>query len=170
MHSMRSAWIAMGGVWALLVVGCSTTSEYNPFASVSSYETIVIEDFGGPGRSGYEFAERVAQAFASEGIGGRIVRSIDEEGRALRVQGVVTRYSRGNAAMRLRYRHNIGNARFAAKALVTDNETGELIARVYLNESYDAVRDRSQRIHQDLDVLAERAAQVFAKELAESSP
>ena len=150
-------------------MGCRTTSEYNPFASVSSYDTIVIEDFEGPGRSGYEFAERVAQAFATEGIGSRIVRS-QETGRALRVEGVVTRYSRGNAAMRLRYGHNIGNARFAAKAVVTDNETGELVARVYLNESYDAVRDRNQRIHQDVDALAERAAQDFAKKLADSSP
>ena len=63
-----------------------------------------------------------------------------------------------------------GRRRFAATVVVTDRETGELVAKVFLKESYDAIRERDRRIHQEIDELAERAAQEFVTQLLESVP
>ena len=164
---MGSLWIAaVAWIAIFLSHGCRTSSAFNPFVSIGSYKTLVIEDFEGPGSSGHVFAERVARALALEGHFEAILRK-DPESRAARIRGRISRYDRGNAALRLRYGHNLGNARFSATVIVEDYESGELIASIKLSESYDS-SDPHNRVHQDLDALAERAAQQLAVELMNS--
>jgi len=68
--------------------------------------------------------------------------------------------------MRLRYGHNIGNASFAAIVRLEDYHTGDFVGVVKLKETYRVV-DRQNRILQDVDDLAERAAQDLATQLLE---
>jgi hypothetical protein len=68
--------------------------------------------------------------------------------------------------MRLRYGHNIGNARFSAVVQIEDFATGDFVASFSLSETYDTTRDR-ERVHQDLDTLVERAAVRLAEKLTE---
>lgn len=150
---------------ALLLAGCSSIEDYNPFAEIGSIDTVVIEDFEGPGTAGFEFSERVARSIKATGQFLDILRE-KPPGKALRIRGKITRYSRGNPATRLRYGHNIGNARFYAVVQVQDYETGDFVASFALNETFDTTRDR-ERVNQDLDTLVERAAIRLAEKLAE---
>jgi len=145
--------------------GCHSTTEYNPFVDVDAYEVVVVEDFEGPGKSGYELAARVTRALSTAGLFSSVVRA-EPDGPALRLRGEVTDYDRGNPAMRLRYGHNIGNASFAAIARLEDYHTGDFVGVVKLKETYRVV-DRQNRILQDVDDLAERAAQDLATQLLE---
>jgi hypothetical protein len=147
------------------ISGCRTVSDYNPFAEIGSFESVVIEDFEGPGTAGFEFSERVARSVQSTGLFSQILRE-EPLGEALRIRGKITRYSRGNPAMRLRYGHNIGNARFSAVVQIEDFATGDFVASFSLSETYDTTRDR-ERVHQDLDTLVERAAVRLAEKLTE---
>ena len=38
--------------------GCLSTTEYNPFVDIDVSRGVVVEDFEGPGKAGYEFAAR----------------------------------------------------------------------------------------------------------------
>jgi hypothetical protein len=147
------------------LAGCHSTTEYNPFVDVDAYEVVVVEDFEGPGKSGYEFAARVTRALSTAGLFSSVVRA-EPDGPALRLRGEVTDYDRGNPAMRLRYGHNIGNASFAAIVRLEDYHTGDFVGVVKLKETYRVV-DRQNRILQDVDDLAERAAQDLATQLLE---
>ncbi len=159
--------VGIAGLLAFLFLlsGCRSRSEYNPFVDMGSYDTVVIEDFEGPGNAGYSFAERVARSLARETHFRRILRESPETA-ALRIRGRITRYSRGNPAMRLRYGHNIGNARFSAAVRIEDSRTGDFVASLVLNETYDQSKDR-ERVHQNLDTLMERAAVHLAEEIRE---
>lgn len=157
----------IGALVQLLVLvalaGCRSTNEYNPFFDIADYDTVVVEDFEGHDTVGYAFAERVGRSLTDTGKFTRIVRE-KPEGEAILVRGKITRYSRGNPAMRLRYGHNIGNARFSAVVTVEDYRTRDLIATINLNETYEWMKDRS-RITQDLDTLLDKAARQLADEL-----
>jgi len=153
--------VAMG----MALSGCLSTTEYNPFVDLDDYEVAVVEDFAGPGKSGYEFAARVTRALSAAGLFGSVIRA-EPDGPALRVGGEVTDYDRGNPAMRIRYGHNIGNASFAAVVRLEDYHTGDFVGVIKLKETYQVV-DRRNRIHQDVDDLAERAAQDLATQLLE---
>lgn len=148
---------------AIFLAGCRTTSEFNPFVSISSYQTVVIEDFDGPGSSGYDFAERIARFLSRAGLFKDILRQ-DPEGRAIRIEGVVTRYEKGNAAMRLKFGPAMGQARFAAKVNLYDYQSGDFIGSLKISESFEATGPRAP-IVQDLDTLAERGAERVAEEL-----
>ncbi len=152
-------------VLVVAISGCRTVSDYNPFAEIRSFEAVVINDFEGPGTAGFEFSERVARSIQSSGLFSQILRE-KPQGKALRIRGKITRYSRGNPAMRLRYGHNIGNARFSAAVRVEDHATGDFVASFSLNETYDSTKDR-ERVNQNLDTLMERAAVRLAEKLAE---
>ena len=152
-------------VMIVAVSGCRTVSDYNPFAGIESFEAVVIDDFEGPGTAGFEFSERVARSIQSSGLFSQILRE-EPQGEALRIRGKITRYSRGNPAMRLRYGHNIGNARFSAVVQIEDFATGDFVASFSLSETYDTTRDR-ERLHQDLDTLVERAAIRLGEKLAD---
>jgi len=82
------------------------------------------------------------------------------------IQGKITRYSRGNPAIRLRYGHNIGNARFSVIVQIDDFATVDFVASFSFIETYDTTRDM-ERVHQDLDTLVERATIRFVEELVE---
>ena len=158
---IRTLSIAMViGLW-----GCRSTTEYNPFVDIDAYEVVVVEDFEGPGKAGYEFAARVTRALSTSGLFSSVVRTEPGEP-ALRVLGKVTDYDRGNPATRMRYGHNIGNASFAAVVRLEDYHSGDFVGAVKLKETYRVV-DRRNRLHQDVDVLAERAAQDLATQLLE---
>jgi len=155
------------GLLTILVAatGCRSTSDYNPFVDIGSYDTVVIEDFEGPGNAGYAFAERIARTFARETHFRQILRE-SPDASALRIRGKITRYTRGNPAMRLRYGHNIGNARFAADVRIEDYKTGGFVASFSIYETYDTTKDR-ERIRQKLDTLMERAAVSLTEKLRE---
>ncbi len=154
---------------ALALAGCASISEYNPFVSMSDYRSVAIESFEGPGSSGGVFAERLGRAFADAGIDRRVA-GLAYSGKALLVKGSVVVYDRGNAAERLRFGRNIGNARFAAQVIVVDLETGDPIASVLVRESYDGALDGRRIVHQDVEALAERAARRFVEELLGELP
>ncbi len=145
--------------------GCLSTTEYNPFVDFDAYDIVLVEDFEGPGKVGYEFAARVTRALSTAGLFSSVVRT-EPDGPALRVIGKVTDYDRGNPAMRRRYGHNIGNASFAAVVRLEDYHSGDFVGVVKLKETYQVV-DRRDRLHQDVDDLAERAAQDLATQLLE---
>ncbi len=142
-------------------VGCRTTEEFNPFSNFDDYEIIVVEDFGGPGTVGFEFAERVARSLASGGRFRTIERS-EPEGRALRMRGNVVQYKKGNPALRLRYGRNVGNARVSVEVRLEDYATGDFVASFRVSESYEKELTRTI-LHQDLGTLAERAADAVAE-------
>ncbi len=153
-------------VSVIFLAGCRTTSEFNPFVSISSYETVVIEDFDGPGNSGYDFAERIARSLSKAGLFKDILRQ-DPEERAIRIEGVVTRYEKGNAALRLKFGPAMGQARFAAKVNLYDHQSGDLIGYLKISESFETSGPRAP-IVQNLDTLAERGAERVARELIAS--
>ena len=64
--------------------------------------------------------------------------------------------------MRMWYGHNIGNASLSAVVRLEDYHSGDFVGVVKLKETYQVV-DRRNRLHQDVDVLAELAAQDLAK-------
>ncbi len=72
--------------------------------------------------------------------------------------------------MRLRYGHNIGNARFSVIVQIEDFASGDFVSSFSLSETFDTTRDR-ERVHQNLDTLVERAAVRLAEKLMDlSSP
>lgn len=159
---MHRIWLVAMGMG---LSGCLATTEYNPFVDIDAYEVAVVEDFAGPGKAGHEFAARVTRALSTAGLFASVVRT-EPDGPALRVSGEVTDFDRGNPAMRLRYGHNIGNASFAATVRLEDYDTGDFVGVVKLKETYQVV-NRRNRLHQDVDDLAERAAQDLATQLLE---
>lgn len=144
----------------LLLASCRSSSEFNPYASIGSYDTVVIEDFEGPGTSGYEFAERLSRAISRNGLFQDIMRH-EAEGRAMRITGVVLRYEEGNAALRIKYGATMGNARFKVQVDLEDFETGDFIGSMVIVEEFEIVGPTAPK-RQNVDTLAERAARDVA--------
>ena len=74
---------------------------------------MVVEDFEGPGKAGYEFAARVTRVLSTSGLFSSVVRA-ESVGPALRELGKLTDDDRGNLSVRMWYGHNLGNVSFAA--------------------------------------------------------
>ena len=146
-----------------LSAGCRSVSEFNPYISIGSYETAVVEDFEGPEASGFEFAERLARAISRNGLFKDIMRS-EANGRAIRIKGTVLRYERGNAALKIKYGRTMGNARFKVQVDLEDFESGDFIGSIVMTEDFEAVGPRDPRKH-DVNKLAERAARKVADRL-----
>lgn len=162
----KSIYASLGLIVLIVAIsGCRTLNDHNPLAEIASFEAVVIDDFEGPGTAGFEFSESIARSIQSSGLFSQILRE-KAQGEALRIRGTITRYSRGNPAMRLRYGHNIGNARFSVAVRLEDYATGDFVASFSLNETYDTAKDR-ERVNQNLDTLIERTAVRLAEKLTE---
>jgi len=147
-----------------LLVGCNSTTEFNPYVAWDRYETVQIADFEGPGLSGYQFAERVARAIAQTGRFQSISRTEEVEGNAVLIRGKVTEYESGHAGLRLKYGPNVGRAKFSALVRIEDLETGDYIGTIELDQGVEMVGPR-RRFTPELDELAERAAREVAEEI-----
>jgi len=152
---------------ALLSGACRSVNEFNPYASLASYEVAVIEDFEGPGTSGYDFAERLARAVTRKALFGEVLRE-PGGGRAIRISGTVLRYKQGNAALKIKYGPTMGNARFRVRLDLEDVETGDFIGSLVVSEEFKAKGPLSLR-NQNVDELAERAAETAVSVLLEES-
>ena len=170
MSAVRRLWIDVFRVSVLgalyLLGGCRSVSEFNPYVSIGSYDTVVVEDFEGPESSGFDFAERLARAISRIGLF-RDVARIEANGRAIRIKGTVLRYERGNAALRIKYGRTMGNARFKVQVDLEDFESGDFIASIVMTEEFETVAPRAPRKH-DVNALAERAARKVADNLLTS--
>ena len=131
--------------------GYLSTTEYNLFVDIDVYEVVVLEDFEGPGKAGYEFADRVTRALSTSGLFSSVVRA-ESVGPPSIVSRKVTDDDRRNSALRMRYGYNIGNASSAAVVRLEDYLSGDFVGAVKLEETYQ-VLDRRNRLHQDVVVL-----------------
>lgn len=163
-----------------LLTACGTTSglksadaakDGKPAKAVSlaGYDNIIVMNFkdnatSAPRKGGEEFAKRVASEIAATKAFSSVTREKRPGVKAIVVNGDVTRYQEGNAALRLMIGFGAGSSYFDSTVNFTDNQSGKKLADLSVDKN-SWVGGGLMAATQDVTSHMNSAAQAIAAEL-----
>jgi hypothetical protein len=172
--------------FALTLVACGSTSkiqraESAPELDFSKYQTIVVGEFlSKPAKpvaaderatydaevnaAGQRFSQMVANQLAEYGVQGEIVRGENRPG-AIRIDGDITRYKEGNAALRLLIGFGAGSSYFDSAVRFTDVDSGIVLGAITVDKNSWPLGGIAAAM-QDSDSHMQGAAARIAEEVA----
>lgn len=171
---------------ALSLAACGSTSKLKQAEGaaapdLSAYQVIVVTEFSNVpakppkaakraeydrvvGAASQRFAQMLVNALGRYGVQGRIVRESDAPG-ALRIEGDITRYKEGNAALRLIVGFGAGSSYFDATVRFVDADSGRVLGTIAVDKNSWPLGGALAAL-QDADSHMQGAAERIAEEVA----
>lgn len=189
MMMKKTVLVASAFLVASVLTGCGTTSDIRKQGSAGAtaavtgeavaaksaavdfakYDTVVVLDFDNkvmPANEtmGKSFSDKIALSIANTGAFQNVERSMTE-GKAILIDGDITRYEEGNPTMRLLIGFGAGSSYFDALVNLKDAETGEKIGDIMVDKNSWALGG-GIAASQDVNAHMQSAAETIAENLA----
>ncbi|MEM7220754.1 MAG: DUF4410 domain-containing protein [Pseudomonadota bacterium] len=166
----------------LALTACGSTGPIKPAEGeegaqsldFSSYDQVIVRAFADgtkkqnmPETAGRLFADIIAAEVRSTGEF-ESVQVDDGEGRAIVIGGDVTRYARGNGAMKFLVGLGAGSTHFEAEVTFVDSETGETLGNLSVDKNSWALGG-AIAASQSVEDFMTAAARKIAKEMSQAA-
>ncbi|MDQ8204890.1 DUF4410 domain-containing protein [Pelagicoccus sp. SDUM812003] len=160
-------WVGFLLVLGLMVAGCRSTSDWNPFVDLSSYEVIVIEDFEDRGTGvGSELADQVASELLRLGDYREVLREPTGDN-SIVVEGDVQRYVEGNVPARIKYGSAVGQSSMKVEVRISVEPSQQFVGSFTITESTLMTGPDARRTgREDIDWIQREVARQIAERLA----
>ena len=164
---------------SLSLVACGSTGSIKPVgdeataANFTSYDTVLVDVFSDatkkqnmPEYAGRQFTDIVVTEIKAtnqfENVG--TVDTTEPTGRAIRISGDITRYAKGNGALKVLVGFGAGSTHFEADVNLTDAETGTPLGQMVVDKNSWALGG-AIAASQSVEDFMTRAAKKIAKDL-----
>ncbi len=170
--------ISLAALVAIIFSGCGSVSSIVPtkphtLAELTAYDKVIVMDLEDgtksrePGKvkiASRNFADRIALQISTT----KAFNNIDREqtqGKAIAIEGTITKYEEGNAIIRLLLGCIAGGSYFDADVIFKDNESGTQIATLKVGKC-SWVLGGAIASGQTVETFMDEAAKKIAAELA----
>ena len=152
--------------FGVLLSGCRSTSEWNPFVDLDGYDSLVVADFEDQGNgAGKLLADQVASELMRTGDYREVLRE-PTEGDSILVEGTIRRYVVGNVAARIKFGKVVGQSSMTVEVRVSVEPGDEFVGSFVVDESTFVSGPNAGRTgREDINWLQKEVARLIAQKI-----